>query len=715
MHFLSYALLFFFFTSPVHLSDEEFWARAVNVHKGLYHRHLEPFSLVLSRIIKDSSLNITPSCRNSLDYWSQGLREGKRDATLLFDSCGFGASGSIRRLVDLGHYKQCLNTHLNGTTPSRYVLLETHWPSVTKLPSDDLWTYEVIYGIKPVNVLKHINALCIPNACIESDIKTVLDSKHISELVSPLNFTIFSHETEGEDFFASIRTLRLLAQIIVFGFLFLSVLGTLGNKIGIPILTTFDAISHHRKLVTSIKSSSMSDRLAIFKLFRAAYVIAAILGHSVLSTNVTTYILGRGAFYWTFRDLPFGNAPAEHVHLSSVLALVTSSCLTFIILRPVLQKMSISKIVFLRAIKFLPLTGFMLLTVLSIPLNDRVGQGPLYLKIHLDQAYRCLKTGLYQLFFMSNSFLAHDISFPVLWLHAVDMQCFLLSLAAIWVLKNLKSTKIFFVSLAVQVIIGNIIFYQQMSQERRFPLVMAGSWSSGDLMEEQMQGIAWKIEGWISVYPVGFILGYLLMNSQGTNECLEKSRRSFLMAAISIGGLVTTFFIRERMYNTHDGTTWMSRFGEVLVASQSRFLMAVFAAMCFYYISQIRLLGVISNHPIVSMLSKLSFPAFLTHSLIIPHLKGGETTIEDFTPDRVMADALYVIALSFISTYLLFILVESPLKVLTTKLFAGDYMFINKKDDNRVETNNNTKRDNDNNHDGLVFNHDKEGKRVKNL
>lgn len=705
---LLFFLLFLSFNGQVHLSDSEIWSKAVGVHKSLYHRHADSFVELLTRITKDSSLNITSSCRYSLNYWSQGLRNGKSDATLLFDSCGFGGPGSIMRLIDLGHYKQCLSTRLNGTIPSRYVLLETHWPAVINELAYSLtgsWSYEIMYGMKASNYLKHIHALCIPNICIESDIQTVIDSTHVRKLINPLNVTIFSHETEGEDYFVEVRTVRKFAQTVVSGFLTLSIVGTIANLVGIPLLQTFDALRHHRELMKSVKSNSMPENFAFFKVFRALYAIITIFCHSIHSTNATAMFMDRTFFYMSVRDRLFLKSYDDLAHTILVLVMLISSCLTFFMISPVLHKLSIRQMIFLRAIKFIPITAFMLIVILACPISDQVGQGPSFLKIHLDTIMRCLKTGLYQLFFASNFFNFRHLAIPILWIQAADVQCFLLSLGGIWVLKKFKSSKLFFLSLSVQVIIGNILFYRQLNQETRFPLGMAFAWSSSNLAGHQVLATTWSTIGWISIYPVGFALGYLLINNPGINR-----KPPIMMSIISIIGLLGTTLIREEMYDTHTGKTWMSRTWEVLFISQSRLLIAVFAAMTIYFwFSRSQTVIRMAGHPVVSMISRLSFPAFLTHCITIPAFRGSLTTVSEL--DRVPVDGLYCLIVSFGWAYLLVILVESPLRKLTKMLLSPsdtqDKKSTNRnKDNGHLDRKNNMNEEANKNIGGWILNHE---------
>ena len=133
-------------------------------------------------------------CRKCLLEHSKGLFNDRYESLVMLDASAKLRSGLLQyRLVDFGHYEQCL--HLTNS-PARYLLLSLEVNiSVTSVLTKYLRASYLEFA-------SPVLALCIPSNCTESDISNVTSSQFIVNFNFPVHhIKLLTSQVGNEQYF----------------------------------------------------------------------------------------------------------------------------------------------------------------------------------------------------------------------------------------------------------------------------------------------------------------------------------------------------------------------------------------------------------------------------------------------------------------------------------------------------------------------------------
>ena len=679
-----------------YLSAKQEWIKAADVIQAYTWPYMESFSHFLDKIIIDDSIDLDSECRVGLYDFSSGLKSLSHEAVSMFDSFAKMQAGFTRdRIVDFGHYDQCLHSTLNGSA-TRYVVLQLEFPlpqdyRITKFDNDVVnprnppspWFIKYSERISFLRFWPSLTAVCLPSKCRSNDIENILNSTVVYDYISPMKLKLYATESLDDDISHSVPhpLLRRISRLILFSFTALTILSTLAfyfmpdlnNGSSNGFLVHFDAIKNTKKLIAP---STANNNMYIFNVFKTVYLFAAILCHvySPIVAKLYGYFttLAQYAVDTDFRH------DFEWENYSVAINFVTSGCMASLSLLPILKtrKVSLPKAVLLRALRTLPVVSACILFTLSFPLT-KPGAGPLSTLAQINMTDNCVKNAWRELTFTSNFVPITEMCVPVTWFNSADMQLFILSFFLIGIMATgtpkqvLKYSLLFLIGSCV-----SLAAFLQFFNVYPVLFVIQNDWFT--VLNTSAFWIQFNTITYAGPYACGLILGYLINKEIFILD--KKNFKYFLILCLGTIFAISTFL--RQVYDVSNGIrSNYSRTVELLFASTSRTIGCAAFAGVLYVACMIQVKTPEEkekqagqeaqneeDHPLISLLkhnifniiSRLSFSIFMIHVFVIVLMQSTYRTVPDFNATDITMKGVYVSVVSFVPGLLMYLIVEAP-------------------------------------------------------
>ena len=374
-------------------------------------------------------------CRKSLMDFKDGLMRGKREAHLLFDSMSKSHSGFLTdRPFDHGAYYQCLRSQFNNQS-ARYALVQVMMPlphdskEIKYMDEEDSWISQFSNYMSMMRGAHVPVALCLPAACSEQDIRTIVESDFIREITDPIQLKLMSTESLDDEVIPKRPWLRTISRIILWSITITVFTSTLVNYLSpeSKFLVAFDAVANTRKLNAGTREENKS--LAFFNGIRALYLIFNIPSHvgipHVETTLLYNFLIVRNMDHHSHFIKNYALTAPHYVSSNVVMA----SCLSTIGWLPQIEKskkgISFIGFLLLRALRTLPVVVGLMLIIFTFPIVSN--GGPLMKPMQERLNDKCWQHGWKDLLFISNWGSFHEMCIPVAWFMSADFQLYAIS------------------------------------------------------------------------------------------------------------------------------------------------------------------------------------------------------------------------------------------------------------------------------------------------
>ena len=648
-----------------------------------------PFIQLLNNVTRDYSVAFSTDCRTSLQQFSSGLSSGSREAYLLFDSFSKTHSGFLgERPYDYGDYNQCLKAQFNGSD-TRYVILALAMPvpedrKIIKYHDEqDNWIAEFsnkIPGFRTANVPF---AICLPTTCTEEDVKQMIQSNTIKNLMHPSHFQLYSTESLNDEVKSDRPLLRLISMALLLGIVGTVAASTLLNYVTpeSKILRSFDAVANTEKLFSDGKPENRN--LSFMNGLRALYLILNIPSHVGIPHVEATFPYNFSLLRSTANFSPFTRmitVTAGHYVSSNVLMAASLSAIGWLPEMKRNSKIGFRSFVILRALRTLPVMMAFILITFTFPVVGP-GGGPIMTTMQNMLSSKCYQHGWKDLLFISNFGTFHEMCMPVGWFMAADFQLYIMSFIYLGFLNT--RPRMGFYLIAIQVVAGILIHAWYLNAVDVPSVLMLWTWDGYNNLHNYVKLFTHTFN-YIAVYPIGVVLGYLMVNGYRIDT---KNRGItflglFLVTSLS---LHCPAFLFEDSDFAYGGRRW-----EIIFGSLHRVVFVIcYAATCLllhgnpdFVVS--RLL----SSKWLTVLSRFSYSAFMAHPLVIMFMLSSLPDVS-ITTTYLNLMCLYAIVVSLFAGYLFFLLFEAPAMNLLKSMAGNRVRKSSQERKSSLESNNN--------------------------
>lgn len=417
--------------------DRDKWIHGVDKFAKIAYPLKHEFATFVDTIANDASVAVSSDCRVALSKFSTGLMNNEYESMVLFDSFSKVRSGAIKFAgYNYGAYRQCLDH-------GRYVYMGIEFPTPLdprikqfKQISPNISDWRITWS-KSIEIRRwdpYHFAICVPDSCTEEDVKGVLKSKHLQELIDPLSARVITTESRSDPF--TINWTRGVAILTVMGILSLGFWAAALNYV-FPdlrisqLLKPFDVVENLIKLFSPVKHE---DSMAVVSnTYRSMYLLSGACAHTMISINVATLLqrLEAGNSLIVDIDRNFVS-PVVSPMVNALPSLITVHMIatgSFTVVRwiPVMMKERVNLMTFAmdRIFRTLPVVAMYLVIIQTLPIISHGGP----LMKHVQQGYAdvCFRNGWKELLFINNYGEMREICLPVAWFISSEFQLYLMS------------------------------------------------------------------------------------------------------------------------------------------------------------------------------------------------------------------------------------------------------------------------------------------------
>ena len=662
------------------------WTRAVTRFDHYVHPFKHQFIKQLDEISISDEIRISPDCKEGLQNFSSGLKNGRLRETIMFDSFSNVAPGMISSLAyNMGSYYQCVQH-------GRYVYLGIEFP-VPKDPSVEVFTSDprdnnnwMIYYSRSIGFRRadgfHFG-ICSPQSCDQSDLELIFASKKFKRMITPLTVRIYSTEAKSDQATTTWRQKFGQASLLII--ISLGIGSALINVI-VPEssvarkLKPFDAYSNAKHLFSGhdVKTGSKSKEESMFanvNLQRWVYLTVGIMGHCITGVNAGSQLFrtetsaAAGEFLAQFaticRDFLSVILPAF-----LVFNLVLSSCFTTFKAVDMMTKTKVNFFMFLMD-RILRLTPMMLVYILftqSLPLLHNAG--PTMQRVQAQNSDLCYRNGWKDLLFINNFDLFKDLCIPFAWFMSVDFQINFFAFPVLLLIARYPQHASKLISCVIVAGIGASGWrFIQNPYPPIFPLTLLGAYDAAtNFMIEYYNTLHH-----IPVYGVGMLLGFKMLQLNGKRRPLTLN-------------LILNVYFREFAFLCVCLATLLCCAAKIIPASTGIHVMLLRTtsasgfAFFFYALfnSESEWLRAASMSRFIVIVSRLSLAWHLAHGFHIMYLMAAQQFIHTNTFLALM-DGTFVLVTSFFSACLLHVFVEAPVG----RLVSGMKKNLSQKDESK--------------------------------
>jgi peptidoglycan/LPS O-acetylase OafA/YrhL len=429
-----------------------------------------------------------------------------------------------------------------------------------------------------------------------------------------------------------------------------------------------------------------SDRKTSFlNGYRTQYTMISVVGHlymPIIAGARASYVYlleeyinqtGKGNFYHFVFNLSC---------FAVTFNFVISGCLAVITLFSQFDKMKASgrtfslsdsvKIILIRALRTLPVVGFVILLTLSLPSTLPFNlTGPLTPSVFKNMTDICMNHGWKEMTFTANILQAHhlDICLPVAWFISADMQIFVVSLFIIVALYYKRIIGLFLVVL--QIILGVVLTWRQNSQLRPPTFIV-----HDDLYNSQQLFFDVNLQTvtHITSYAIGILLGLAIYRGKQRNGAQPGLSRGFVKSIIGFASMFVISGLKIYLYDTSGVFKIDSYTTEMALSSTLRLLLSCgFAAIIYgLFLEPESGYAKFWYKPYHRIIARLSFSIFMTHIFIIAVVHGHARQPDlDFTDTVWQLKSVLVLVTSLVPGFIMFVLVEVPSINIIKSLIQG--------------------------------------------
>lgn len=623
--------------------------------------HKDSFVRLLNKITRNANINITHTCRGSLAHFATWLKQNEPKSLLMFDASAKLRTGSFsHKLVDFGHYKQCISSTDPSGHPARYLVVKVDWHSID-VPKE--YQHEIEY----VNFQRPLFALCIPSQCKDGDINAVLNSSLVTQLTGPpYKLSILSSEAKGEDSFRRHRPVQSFCWSILKAILTLnivsSVLCRVSQKCENSFISCFDVVSNTRRLITP--PSDSASRTQFFCGIKVLYMYFCMCGHIFLPMSKSLL-----PYFHTVIDLvddPFNAHICKLAFFIVSFPIIMAASLSVLTWLPEFEKrkgkIDFKIFVTLRVLRTYPAIIAILLLIGSFPWISIGSGGPVANYIQHFLIEIMWKNGWRELVFMSNFQDGFDMLIPVSWLVSADFQMYFASffIVKLFYFKPQVGMKITLLTLLLAPFVHAFYLYKYQIT----PTIYFLAKPVLDAAIRNLYYLHGHTINHVSAYCVGLILGYILHHKIEFSEVTRKWMLRFYATSLAI------FIPAICLTVDNDGHAPFGRSVQMFVAAAHKPIGSMAFAMIFYmlwYHHDSKLTKFLSSNQFV-VLSRLSFAMFLVHPLQIIFAYAYKPDTFDIGMREHFSWGTDIFITSIFYGYLLHITVEAPFNQLTRRM-----------------------------------------------
>jgi peptidoglycan/LPS O-acetylase OafA/YrhL len=648
--------------------DRETWISAVDKFANVAFPLKHEFVWLLNQIGKDLSIKIDKGCRTALLNFSTGLQENDFHSMALYDSFSKVRPGTVTFTgYQYGAYRQCLQH-------GRYVYMGLHFPTPSDykvrkfnqiLPNVTDWRITWSRGMNARRRDPHHFGICVPDECSEDDIKSITNSVLVRELINPLSVTVISSESRSDPF--TVTPIQVIALLMIMGICGLGFWSAAFNFVfpnfGISqLLKPFDAYTNLMKLFSDVRDPESMATAS--NSYRCGYLMGSVFVHIFIAINVGTLSQRLEAGYAWFED---ERDPVYYwlVHplLQAVPSILTCHMTvtgTFTAVRwiPIMMKeeVSFTRFALERIFRTLPAVATYLIVIQTLPIIPR--GGPLMKHVQESYAGVCWKNGWKELLFINNYADVRETCLPVAWFISAEFQLYLMSFVVLNLIAKYPRHAI--------KIVGSVIAFGIIMTGIKFRMDGISSVMHMKLIAlpddiSSMSAKTYHTLYYISPYAIGIALGLILCHGRGIPRPVGYIK-TILSGFLFIVAAYMPWFMHEEDGNQH----LQFRFGsipgaEVIFTAMTRSIQAaVFVPSMFAILN--------TRHPIMLWFSSTRFAAVFTRmalSFFMVHTMVIVLTIASYEDSSVslglfLKEFLFVIAVSFIPSCMLYACVEEP-------------------------------------------------------
>lgn len=490
--------------------------------------------------------------------------------------------------------------------------------------------------------------LCLPSKCSEEDIKTVLKAREFGHLIKPLEISLYSSQAPDEDSFKEFYPIPKIAVLVLMTIIALNFYATwTENTLTSKVLQCFNISVNHGKLTGPCRQLE-DERLYFYNVFKAAYLLLGFIGHSLAPISLVYTPLVMPVF-WQFRD-SFTPYTFHSGFLGVSSNTIATSSLAAITLIPIIDRISLSKVLVARIVRTIPVVILAMAIQLVIPAMSPSKSGPMFDAIYRNLTSNCLQHGWKELLMMGNFLKFSEHCVAVSWFVSLDFQMFVLCFVLMVILKRSFRTGTIFATL--QISIGLLLhYYQTGTTSRPYNLIL--SESDHNISENWPSKYTHPVAN-IVPYTIGVLLGYAVLNTKSMKSNWKVGWSSFLIA---IGIIV----ISGAGFYDRNGVPRVSEPVEKVWNVLQKPLFCLAMAIAFYYglmgSERVKRMG---KSQLATVLSRITFTSYLFNNIFTIYLMA--TKKQPIDPDgiNVAGHLLYVSISSMVGGYLMSLFFEVP-------------------------------------------------------
>lgn len=656
------------------------WFEIGDIFQSLLYPHR---STVASKLIATASQvpNISSQCELSLQQLSRDLLNNKLWAIEMLDNSVSASSGFLRRWVEFGDFDSCLdisNVDEDDATDipihGQYCMVEVAFalphPSIKESIESINLTLSERYSRghwleRGASVYKMLYtcgvrfSLCSPSTCTPSELENIINQQLPKNVPFKAKINPLSCSSNGEEntvTSSSLPTIQLTAQIVLLSLTSIVILSPLLLKYteSSCFLCHFDIVSNTQKLY-SPTSDPLARRLTWVHGARILYLMLAISFHlTLLATLWTPETQSKYIFSKYSVNFPLWSEFFSNMTIGISVNFTIGGMLTWISWYPVMKSMkgslSLTKYVFARWIRTLPLVTGALLIVLATPVT--FASGPVW-KIGWSKVINnCLSNWSFELLYTSNLLPVRSSCLPYAWYLSVDMQLYILSFVLLIVI--FKSFKYGALIACVTCVTGVVYqgYYLHVHS-----LKYTADYSSNDIERLLEKEIVLHVGffNYISSYTIGIVLGYAITSGYRIESALVRTIGWIVFVSLGL-----SVHLIPLVWKANGGVT--SRTHELIFGALQRSIYSIAFSYGFFNGSndQAGFLNTMAQWSILLPLGRLSSSMFIGHFFVIWY--------ETFTTRQSMAFDLFSLTKRFIHTcifsvfigYFIYIVFEAP-------------------------------------------------------
>ena len=644
----------------------DMWVQAATKFDHFVHPFKHQFIKQLDDISISDEITISPDCREGLQNFSSGLKNGRLRETMMFDSFSNVASGMMySRGYNMGSYQQCLQH-------GRYVYLGIEFPvpkdpSVKEFAHDaqmiDNWMmfYSRSMGVRRIDGYHF--GICSPETCKEEDLSEILHSNYMKNMMKPLSIRMYSSESRNDTATSTWR--QRLAWTAILIIVLLGLGSALLNAI-VPdsslsqTLKPLDAFGNAVHLFSGYtvredsENKTAESMFSNVNCFRLAYLNTSILGHTVvgltagslLARSETSAAGGEAMSLWMTRLAVF---VADNIPASLASNMILSACFTTYKSIEIMRKTKVNFFMYLleRILRLAPvMLGYILFTQ-SFPLIHF--GGPTMQRVQKHNSDLCYQNGWKELLFVNNFAVFKDLCIPVAWFMSVDFQIYFFAFPLFLLIAKYPQHAYKFVTCVIA--FGIMLSGHRFYWHPYIPIFPSKVRTVYDIVTYFLPEY-YHTTHHVAVYGIGMLLGLKMLELNGQRQPFTLSRHFFARAAVCVVIVALCSWITKLILPSPS---------QLVEATLTRPIAATAFALMFYamFNSESKWLQAATRSRFIVIASRISLAWYLTHSFHIMYVVASQQFIHTNLFLSLM-DGIFILVTSFFSACLLHVFVEAP-------------------------------------------------------